>query len=239
MIQQHVCHTARRRLWRAACGEREARVAAGAAVGASGLGTLWSVVTATSAEERLGDKPLCAPHSPAQAATTCSLLGAGSQGGGALALLGAKRAGPAVECGRRHEHREERLGASPWCAAQPGAGCGVQLVRSGKPEGRWSCWVREGCVRCGARSPLLRIAACDRRAGPWLRAAHHRNEDAFLSIVSRYRPLSPRGYPEVRCASCHSLLCAADTPLDIASSGRIRESNGTTFPTHRTSYGPP
>ena len=162
-----------------------------------------------------------------------------AKGGGALALLGAKRAGPAVECGRRHEHREERLGASPWCAAQPGAGCGVQLVRSGKPEGRWSCWVREGCVRCGARSPLLRIAACDRRAGPWLRAAHHRNEDAFLSIVSRYRPLSPRGYPEVRCASCHSLLCAADTPLDIASSGRIRESNGTTFPTHRTSYGPP
>ena len=45
--------------------------------------------------------------------------------GGPLALLGAKRAGPAVECGQRHEHSEERLGGKPLvCAAQPGADCG-------------------------------------------------------------------------------------------------------------------
>ena len=142
MIQQHVCHTARRRLWRAACGEREARVAAGAAVGASGLGTLWSVVTATSAEERLGDKPLCAPHSPAQAATTCSLLGAGSQGGGGSGAAG--REACWARCG-------------VWSAprAQRGEVGGKPLVRRTARRRVW----RAACEEREARGPLELLGA--------------------------------------------------------------------------------
>ena len=138
-----------------------------ALLGASGLGTLWSVVAATSAEERLGDKPVCAPHSPAQAATTCSLWGTGSQGGRwrcwARSVLG-----PLWSVVSATSTARRGWGASPWCAPHsPAQTVAMQLVRSAKPEGRWSCWVRGG-LRCRAWSPLLRIAACNHRAGPWL-----------------------------------------------------------------------
>ena len=77
--------------------------------------------------------------------------------------------------------------------------CSLQGV--GAPGGRWSCWVRENRARCGARSPLMRIAACDRRAGPWLRGAHQNRsrEDrggCLFDHVLPARPLSPRYHPE-------------------------------------------
>ena len=100
-------------------------------LGASGLSTLWSAVTATSTEERL-ETILCAPHSLAQ--TVAMQLVRSRKPMGPLELLGARGLGTMWSAAPATS-TEERLGQALVCAAQPGAGCGVQLVRSRKVRG--------------------------------------------------------------------------------------------------------
>lgn len=101
-------------------------------------------VSACTCGSRASSRPNAAGGTCARSGSPAATAGGLVPGTGAA---GCERAGHAVECDHRHEHGGWRQALV--CAAEPGTGCGVQLVqlvRSGSQGGRWSCC---GCERAG------------------------------------------------------------------------------------------
>ena len=77
-----------------------------------------------------------------------------------------------------------------------------RVVLGAEARSRWSCWVWRSRTRCGARSPLLRIATCDPQAGGGQSSApeHHASESTASPYKVLNRGKTPDATPRLLCA---------------------------------------